>query len=53
MLKNNHLHIEIKIDAKHPIGKSDKHICDIVCESAISTIMDLEDLLPLLTLKTK
>ena len=44
ILKNNHLHIEIKIDANHPIGKSDKaNICDIVSESAISTIMDLED----------
>ena len=44
ILKNNNLHIEIKIDANHPIGKLDKaNICDIVSESAISTIMDLED----------
>ena len=44
ILKNNNLHIEIKIDANHLIGKSDKaNICDIVSESAISTIMDLED----------
>ena len=44
LLKNNHLHLEIKIDVNHPIGKSDKaNICDIVGESAISTIMDLED----------
>ena len=44
LLKNNHLHIKIKIDANHLIGKSDKaNICDIVGESAISTIMDLED----------
>ena len=43
-LKNNHLHIEIKVNPDHPIGKADKaNISDIVSESAISTIMDLED----------
>ena len=43
-LKNNNLHIEIKIDPNHSIGNSDKaKISDIIFESAISTIMDLED----------
>ncbi len=44
LLKNNYLHLEINIDAKHVIGKDDKaNISDIIIESAISTIMDLED----------
>ncbi len=44
LLKNNNLYVEIKIDANHSIGKEDKaNISDIIIESAISTIMDLED----------
>ena len=44
LLKNNYLHLEINIDAKHVIGKDDKaNISNIIIESAISTIMDLED----------
>ncbi len=44
VLRNNNLHALIKIDPNHLIGKSDKaNISDIVVESAISTIMDLED----------
>jgi malate synthase len=44
LLKNNNLHIDIIIDAKSKIGKTDKaHISDVVIESAISTIVDNED----------
>ena len=44
LLRKNGLHLEIVIDAEHPIGKTDKaHIADVVLESAMSTIMDCED----------
>jgi malate synthase len=44
LLVKNGLHLEINIDSKHPIGKTDKaHISDVVLESAMSTIMDCED----------
>ncbi len=44
VLKQNHLHLVIEIDAGHPIGKTDRaHIADIRLEAAISSIMDCED----------
>ncbi|WP_346898671.1 malate synthase G [uncultured Roseibium sp.] len=44
LLTQNGLHLEIVVDAEHPIGKTDKaHIADVIVESAMSTIMDCED----------
>ncbi|HEX7386722.1 MAG TPA: malate synthase G [Castellaniella sp.] len=38
------LHFEIQFDAQHPIGKTDAaHVKDILLESAVTTIIDLED----------
>ena len=44
LLINNGLHLELKIDRSHDIGSSDPAgISDIILESAITTIVDLED----------
>ncbi len=41
---HNGLHIELVIDATHPIGKTDPaNIADIILEAALTTIVDLED----------
>ena len=44
LLANNGLHLEIQIDASHPIGKTDPaHVKDVVVEAALTAIMDCED----------
>ena len=44
LIENNGLHIDVRIDASHPIGKTDPaHISDVLLEAALTTIIDMED----------
>ncbi len=44
LLSHHGLHMDIRVDVEHPIGKTDAAgVCDLVLESALSTILDLED----------
>ena len=44
LLKHHGLHVEIQIDKRHPIGRSDKAgVKDLLLEAALSTILDCED----------
>ena len=44
LLRNNGIHVEVRIDASSTIGKDDPaHISDVWLESALTTIQDCED----------
>ena len=44
LFRHNGLHIEVLVDPDSPVGQTDPlGICDVVLESALTTICDLED----------
>ncbi|SDO40063.1 malate synthase G [Phyllobacterium sp. OV277] len=44
LLVKNGMHVEVVVNADHPIGKTDRaNIADVVVESALTTIQDCED----------
>jgi malate synthase len=44
LFRHNGLHVEVRIDRAHPIGRSDPAgIADVVVEAALTTIQDCED----------
>lgn len=44
LFRNNGLHVEIRVDPNHPIGKdATGNVADVILESAVTTIQDCED----------
>ena len=44
LLRHHGLHVDIRIDRTHPVGRGDAAgVADLVLEAALSTILDLED----------
>jgi malate synthase len=44
LFQHNGMHVELVIDNEHPVGRDDPDgVADVILESALSTIIDLED----------